>query len=330
MLEKKIWIPILIVLLAVVGCGLFYGRPVAEQEPTEVYTPVEVEREVSTPKPPPPGEIAESGHWHGNVRHSEPHEAHAPAPPSQIEVSTGEAPIETAEEPPAVETPIETEIDFVNPTSTSSNPLFAEGVPKHLQCPQEWVGVHVDVLFDESDEPLDPILETILEEVAEKWNPNRPLPEVWDLGVERNKQIKDEKENVTVDMLVQLMLDVPEWFLLFEADRPRAFFMLQVALGERDPDWNVAVLHDGQIFRMKANYRYEVSFTELVDVETGREAVKSYDLGPPNPFMPVDGHRIITLDKMSDREVAELSGWNYNINPYTTGAYKLGENLRKE
>lgn len=57
----------------------------------------------------------------------------------------------------------------------------------------------------------------------------------------------------------------------------------------------------------------------------GRAAVKSYDLGPPDPSMPVKGHRIINLDEMSNREVVEFGGWNYNINPYTTGAYKLGD-----
>jgi len=30
--------------------------------------------------------------------------------------------------------------DVVTTVQTSSNPMFAGGVPKHLQCPEEWIG----------------------------------------------------------------------------------------------------------------------------------------------------------------------------------------------
>ena len=76
MLQKKIWIPILIVLIALVGYVLFYGQLLDNQESVKVYKPVEVESQ-TTPKLPPPGETAESGHWHGDVWHAEPHETHA-------------------------------------------------------------------------------------------------------------------------------------------------------------------------------------------------------------------------------------------------------------
>ncbi len=76
MLKKKIWLPILIVLLAMIGCGLFYARQVSKQAPVKVYKVVEVE-EPKTPKPPPPGETSESGHWKpGDEWHSQPHETH--------------------------------------------------------------------------------------------------------------------------------------------------------------------------------------------------------------------------------------------------------------
>lgn len=86
MLTKRSWIPILITLLAVMGCGLFYGvRRNAQQEPVKVYKPVEVQQS-RTQKPPPSGETAESGHWHGDEWHAEPHDTHTPA-----EVATPEA-----------------------------------------------------------------------------------------------------------------------------------------------------------------------------------------------------------------------------------------------
>ena len=90
MLQKKFWIPILIVLLAVVGCGLFYSKRIAQQERVNVHKPIEVEQP-PTSKPPPPGETAESGHWHGDEWHAEPHGAHPPAEVSEQPQPTTEA-----------------------------------------------------------------------------------------------------------------------------------------------------------------------------------------------------------------------------------------------
>ncbi len=80
MLNKKIWIPILILVLVVLGFGLFYGQKVANQEPVKVYKPVDIQHPAS-PKPPPPGETAENGHWHGDEWHAEPHASATPKPP---------------------------------------------------------------------------------------------------------------------------------------------------------------------------------------------------------------------------------------------------------
>ncbi len=86
MLAKRFWIPVLIVLLAVVGIGLFYGQHIAkqsvtDQEPIKIYKAVEVEKPAAAPKPPPPGETHETGHWHGDVWHAVPH---APLPEQTI------------------------------------------------------------------------------------------------------------------------------------------------------------------------------------------------------------------------------------------------------
>ena len=85
-MQKKFWIPILIVLLAVIGCGLFYNQKTANQEPVTSIKPVEVKRSTTAQKTPPPGETAESGHWHGDVWHAEPHETPV-EPPSTAEVN---------------------------------------------------------------------------------------------------------------------------------------------------------------------------------------------------------------------------------------------------
>ena len=82
MFRKSVWIPILSVLLAVMGCGLFYNSHVSNQEPVKFYKRVEVET-AATPKPPPSGETTESGHWHDDEWHAEPHDP--PAQPQQVE-----------------------------------------------------------------------------------------------------------------------------------------------------------------------------------------------------------------------------------------------------
>ena len=82
MFRKSVWIPILIVLLAVMGCGLFYSSRVSNQVPVKFYKRVEFKTS-ATPKPPPSGETTESGHWHDDVWHAEPH--NPPAQPQQVE-----------------------------------------------------------------------------------------------------------------------------------------------------------------------------------------------------------------------------------------------------
>ena len=69
MFSKKVWIPILIILLAAIGCGLLYRQNGTEQAPIKAYKPAEVQQ-IAHQKPPPPGETAESGHWHGDVWHA--------------------------------------------------------------------------------------------------------------------------------------------------------------------------------------------------------------------------------------------------------------------
>ena len=87
MLKKKIWIPILIVLLAVIGYGLFHRQKTADQEPITIIKPVEIERPTAKPRSPKPTEPdtsvlqrPTSGHFHEDgTFHAESHEPAAPA-----------------------------------------------------------------------------------------------------------------------------------------------------------------------------------------------------------------------------------------------------------
>ena len=100
MLHKKFWIPILLVLIGVAIGGTFWGKHVASQDPVKTYKPVE-RSQPATPKPPPPGETAESGHWHGDEWHAEPHapviedipfedaDEHQPTRQSETDIASG-------------------------------------------------------------------------------------------------------------------------------------------------------------------------------------------------------------------------------------------------
>lgn len=331
MFMKKYWIPLLIVMLALVGCGLFYGCKVAKQEPVKVYKPVEVPQE-ATPKPPPPGETYETGHWHGDEWHTEPHDTHAPAQPPQGEVSTVEAsPPENAEAPPAIETPIEIETDVVNPTSTSSNPLFADGVPEHLQCPSEWIGAY----FKEIEPETIQRLQQIGVEIIDQWNPNRPLTEVYPAFIEAEKWYRGNTDperaglgwaGNRIDWQLQLSLDYPEISVLAQEDPDRSFYMWRVEIGEWSPDFNLIRLGDGRTFRTDADKKYVFTRSSYTETEDGFESSRStFTLGPSNGDPNAEIIEI-NLDTITDAELEALQGWNYNINPYTIGAYKLRNN----
>ena len=135
MFRKSVWIPILIVLLAVIGCGLFYGKRLAQEDSVKVHKPVEVEQR-RTPKPPPPGETAESGHWHGDEWHAEPHS-------ETPEVSAGEAephtPQNTSEDTAEVQGGPVGAQQVDAQTSTQGTPESSQRTPESREAYNKWV-----------------------------------------------------------------------------------------------------------------------------------------------------------------------------------------------
>ena len=133
MFRKRFWIPILSVLVIAMGCGLFYGRKVANQEPIKIYKPVEVE---TKPKPPPPGESYETGHWHGDEWHA--NDAHAPA-----EVAT--PPTQPNTPPPSAVT-AETQVSLPSaPDFSAAYQKLREKYPEQTRNPPPFENVPVDL-----------------------------------------------------------------------------------------------------------------------------------------------------------------------------------------
>ena len=323
MLKKKIWIPILIVLLVVIGCGLFYARQVSKQAPVKVYKAVEVE-EPETPKPPPPGETAESGHWHGDVWHATAHETPAPVvSPSQ--------PLQTAlgggywsngvYHRPAGYVP-------AHPRGqTSSNPYFKDGVPEHLKCPEKWVGVYFWAT-GEYNEAVDKLRQVSLE-VREQYNPNRPIHEVWARYIEdehfyqANADIPpldpersadgaapERAEAVDrIDWYFQHVLNYPEISELRYNDSTNYTNAWRMELGFDKPGWNAVTLVDGRIFYERSDHRYEFTYTDGNQTFTSRS---QHSGGPDAPLVRIN------LNETSDEELEAL-GIDYSIIPYRQG-----------
>ncbi len=95
MLKKKIWIPILILLLVVMGVGLFYRQKVATQEPVKIYKAVEVNQQIGQTgtgeqAPPQDGHFHADGTWHAGP-HETPVAISAPQSETQQVVGAGVA-----------------------------------------------------------------------------------------------------------------------------------------------------------------------------------------------------------------------------------------------
>jgi len=202
---------------------------------------------------------------------------------------------------------------------TSSNPLFADGVPEHLQCPEHLIGVYARGLRREEHLKI----YNIQLEVMANYNPNRPLAEVWPQFIEAERgyhanadpmQMMPGTSAGRLDWSVQMILDFPEVLVIVEEDPERYSDMRMVGIGEYSPDWNLHILPDGRPFRTATGYWYEFSLTS----EDGL-AGRTRGIGHSGRNAQLVE---INLNETSDEELKRLEGWNYNINPYTTGIYK--------
>ena len=310
-------------LLVVIGCGLFYGRKIANQAPVKTYKPVEVAQPAG-PKPPPPGETHETGHWHGDEWHSEPHDPPVPAAPPQ----TQQTPTRGTQvgywsngvyHRPAGYVPAYPR------GQTSSNPYFKDGVPEHLKCPEKWIGVYVWASGEYSE--VNQKTRQIYREVEGKYNPKRPIHEVWprfiedELFYQANADIPpldperssdgaapERAEAVDrIDWLIQNALDYPEVTELMNTKTYSNAWRME--LGFDKPGWNAVTLVDGRIFYERSDHRYEFTFTDGDQTFT---STSQHSGGPNAPLVRIN------LNETSDEELEAL-GIDYSIIPYRRG-----------
>lgn len=224
------------------------------------------------------------------------------------------------------------------PLQTSSNPMFASGVPAHLACPDEWIGIYfTDYQGDISE--LKRTMWARIDEILSEYNPQRPLTEVWPLFIASEKsymsQVDSQRLNIgesqdRLDWMYQTYLDFPEIFVLSQVildsdqnellrDTEHFDTMRMVEMGHLDPNVNLHILQDGREFRARTGYNYEEKLITMSPDYTSGFMVK-IGFGHSVKTAP-----IIEIDLMetSDEELEQLSGWNYNINPYIEGMYIL-------
>ena len=330
MFIRKNWLPLSVFLLVIVMVALYVLQTRPPKDPITIITPVDVEKK---PKPPPPGETYETGHWHGDEWHSTRHETHDT--PLRVPPTESAAPRRAGGgywsngvyHRPAGYVP-------AHPRGqTSSNPFFADGVPEHLKCPEKWIGVYAWASGEYSE--VDQKMRQIYREVIAQYNPKRPIHEVWpryiddELFYQANADIPpldperypsgsfaefaaapELAEAVDrIDWLFQNALDYPEVMKLMIEDSTTCNNAWRMELGFDKPGWNAVELLDGRTFYERSNHRYKFTYTDGNQTFTST----SQHSGPPDaPLVEIN------LNETSDEELEAL-GTDYSIIPYRQG-----------
>ena len=129
MFIRKYWLPISVFIVAIAGIGLYLLAIQTPKEPTVIYKSVEpIEKpaaQVPVAKPPPPGETHETGHWHGDEWHTEPHEADAQVTTPEVQGT------------PVAATPIDAQI-VVQAAQDGNIRLFDTRTPEYYEAVAAW------------------------------------------------------------------------------------------------------------------------------------------------------------------------------------------------
>lgn len=318
--QKNVWIPLLILVLVAIGFGLFYGQHIAkqsvtDQEPIKIYKAVEVETPAAAPKPPPPGETHETGHWHGDEWHADPH-----AETQEAEKLAGVEFIEMPENPPDLLSEAEKEALYAQLPPSA----VPENIPEHLKLPEAFkkypYAIHIDDPNAPSLAEVQSFMQQVIDYAIANHNLKRPIAEVWPaymeaemvyntLAAQHLGKFPGGTGGGNIEWGYEQFWAFPEvhklWEDAEESYNSQPTLVYDVELGLDDPNWNVTTLPDGRTFRMRRNHRYEFNYPG-----------GGYRIGLSRP----EHSKLVVIDnvfEISDAELEALSGWNYNFNPYT-------------
>ena len=306
---NRLFIGVLVfVLLLAMGCGLYYGRKVATQEPVKIYKPVEVEQPTSEEPV-------------GNTLPTEPDEG-------------GKLPLVDASDkhnrvaapPPSVAAPAPQPSGYP-PLPPSSVP---DDIPEHLKFPEKWKNGYY-YGFSEGPEPTDISMEeaergvSILREIIRDYNPQRPIGDIWHQFIAYEKMYRAYAEvdlgktpfgglsYNRADWLYEQTWAFPEIMDIAFGDSSEDEWSLftnarSIAMGQQEPHWNEHIMHDGRAFYLRGDTTYKFKWTTPTGVE--RTTTFSRTLTPKATV-------VIYPDETSDEELERLGWWNFHINPYT-------------
>ncbi len=113
---------------------------------------------------------------------------------------------------------------------TSSNPLFADGVPKHLQCPQRFIGKYAKEITREDVLKIQAIVEEIVTNYNPKRHPTKTVNNMLKQQLDYHNRSDPQKRGYRgredyqfganrIDWVVQSALDFPEHVRLREFHR---------------------------------------------------------------------------------------------------------------
>lgn len=168
MFLRKNWLPITVFIVAIVAVGLYLlTTQQTPKDPTTIIKPVEVGKQ---PKPPPPGETFETGHWHGDEWHKGSHDAHTQVttPEVQVTPSGTQIPNENLD----TSTPPENLSESSAPTQESS-----ERGQTFDEAHHAWREKHQELIDEYSQ--LDHEMRKVFPTTVEEWKKYNANPEMW-------------------------------------------------------------------------------------------------------------------------------------------------------
>ncbi len=289
MFQKRICIPIFIVLLAVIGCGLFDGRKGSRSTRLEVsgFPPVKE------------GTLAPLA-WVSAT--------HLPAAPSDTDAKPHTALADT-------DTP-------------AGFPCAAvpEDMPEHLTFPCGLRGVYHSTRELSTCEAGR--LQHIFTEIVSDYNPGRERAAVWPDFIAAEKAYRAHAAQALGQPLTGTLAgsryewqyaqawafpEIMECFITERDPETLDNFVsaFSIAMGDWSIDHNVVQLLDGRRFRMRYNHTYVFKYNYPDGVPTTLRDETASTPGEPRPEVVID------VLNTSDADLERLSGWDFRINPIT-------------
>jgi len=200
-----------------------------------------------------------------------------------------------------------------------------DDIPDRYKLPDAWK----DLYFIRKDGRTNPdiplsdiqaFIEEVMVYVVENYNPRRPIAEVWPAFMEASliyNRLTEQELGVFpgdigadhVGRAYEQVWAFPEVFEIILENIKRGdtvnsqmYLVYQIEMGLDMPNWNLVIFEDGREFRMRRNTRYQFGNLEIGLAHPER-----------SPLIVVNEDTFT----VSDAELERISGWNYNINPFT-------------